>query len=177
MTTGNTRIRQYWDSCLFIAFLKDRAEEKALVDEVGLLLQQAQRAKRGDYIITVSSLVLAEVRPYTDGRYKSEHAAIIEDLFETDRPYIRVVAATGSIGKEARKIGVDFGLSVADSIHVATALQEQVDVMFTTDGSSDTGMRRSHKLLTCDGRIGTPPLKISEPKASLGPLWDGPANA
>ncbi len=51
---------QYWDSCLFIAILANRPNERERIDVIRHLIEQE---KRGDFCIVASTLVIAEVRP------------------------------------------------------------------------------------------------------------------
>jgi len=65
----------------------------------------------------------------------------------------------------ASSIGGDnHNLSPADSVHLATAISEVVDVFYTLDGNHLHGKRRASDILDYDGKIGKPPLKIQVPK-------------
>lgn len=52
-------VREYWDTCLFIAYLKDSPDEREEVDIIDTLLRGARNGSR---LIVVSTLVLAEIR-------------------------------------------------------------------------------------------------------------------
>ena len=151
--------REYWDSCLFIAFLQDKPEERDLVNCIYTLLKRAEDPATG-VMIVVSTLVLAEVR--LKPAYQQEHWAIIQDLFYKNRPYIKVTGLRPRIADTAATIGEQHGLFVQDAVHIATALQEKVDVLLTIDGKRETHTRR-RDLLPHDGLIGTPPLSIKPP--------------
>ena len=149
---------EYWDTCLFLAYLQNKPEERELVEIISALLR---RAESGDTLIVVSTLVLAEIRPLR--AYEPGHAEVIWDLFHTNRPYLKMVALSPRIAELAGTIGSEHRITSPDAVHVATAWSERVDVMLTQDGSTDRERRRSGQLLFYDGKIGTPPLKIEMP--------------
>ena len=149
---------EYWDTCLFLTYLQNKSEEQELVGIISALLR---RAESGDTLIVVSTLVLAELRPLR--AYESRHSEVIWDLFYTNRPYLRLVSLSPRLAQEAGAIGSGYKLTSPDAVHVATALSERVNVMYTQDGAADKERRRSGQLLFYDGKIGTPPLKIKMP--------------
>ena len=150
--------KEYWDSCLLLAFLQDKPEERELVDIISALLR---RAEAGDTLIVVSTLVLAEIRPVRP--YNPDHDEVFWDLIHTNRPYVKVVSVSPRIAELAATIGSEHKISTPDAIHVATAWSERVEVMLTMDGSSSVESRRSGKLLSFDEQIGKPPLSIKMP--------------
>lgn len=158
---------QYWDSCLFINFLT--ALEKDKVDCIRDLIAQA-KATPPRIAIVISNLVLAEVRQLPT--YDDNQVAIIKELFDVDRPYLRFSALTSKVATRASDIGVQFpDITVPDAVHIATALHEKAEVLFTYDGAKDKARRRSGDLLQYDKRIGNPPLRIEEPWVDLGPMF------
>jgi predicted nucleic acid-binding protein len=154
------------DSCLFINFLTRQDQEKA--DEVGALIEAAQR---GRIQILISTLVIAEVRP--SETYSQQHRDIIDEIFATNRSYIRFRAPTRSLASMARELGAqNRDLTVPDCIHLATAIEGRAKVFFTWDGDRDSTRRRSGGLLKYDGKLGNPVLAIQVPKFSYGPLFE-----
>lgn len=150
--------KEYWDTCLFLAYLQNKPEERELVEIITALLR---RAESGDTLIVVSAFVLAEIRPRP--AYELGHAEVISDLFHTNRPYLKMVGLSPRIAELAATIGSEHQITSPDAVHVATALSERVDVLLTQDGSPDRERRRSGQLLFYDCKIGTPPLKIEMP--------------
>ena len=111
-------------------------------------------------------MVLAEIRP--KDVYDSFHRDVVRDLFYTNRPYIKVQALTPRLANLASTIGGEHNnLSPADTVHIATALSEKVDIFYTLDGSHEHGKRRKTDILDYDGKIGKPPLKIKVPVMPL----------
>lgn len=160
---------QYWDSCVFIAYLRDHPSQKTHVDEILNLLQQAEH---GRIRVVTSTLAVAEVRPYAD-KYDAARMEFIEDLFLTNRPWFKLVALTRHYAGQARTIAErNRNLQNTDAIHIATAIEEHADVLFTMDGFSPRDQVTPSKLLAWNGKIGDPPLRIELPKASMGPLID-----
>ena len=149
---------EYWDTCLFLAYLQNKPEEQELVEIISTRLRLAES---GDNLIVVSAFVLAEIRPLR--AYEPSHSDVIWDLFHTNRPYIKIVGLSPRLAELAATIGSDHAITSPDAVHVATALSERVDVMLTQDGASDKESRRSGKLLSYDGIIGKPPLRIEPP--------------
>jgi len=151
---------EYWDTCLFIAYLQNKEDEQDIVNIVDALLRGAR--EKNERLIVVSTLLLAEIRPRDV--YDEFHWDIFRDLFYTNRPYIKIQALTPRLADLASSIGGDFNtITPADAVHVATALSEPVDVMYTLDGSHEHGTRRRKDLLEYDGKIGKPPLAIKMP--------------
>ena len=149
---------EYWDTCLFLAYLQNKPEERELVETISALLR---RAESDDTLIVVSTLVLAEIRPLRP--YEPGHDEIIWDLFHTNRHYLKMVALSPRIAVLAATIGSEHRITTPDAVHVATAWSERVDVMLTIDGARDNERRRSGGLLAYDGRIGSPPLRKDAP--------------
>jgi predicted nucleic acid-binding protein len=155
--------KEYWDTCLWIAYVKDSDDERTTVDIVDALLRGAQNGER---LIVVSTLVLLELR--SQARYNPTHWRIVRDIFYTNRPYIRVVNLNPRLADLGSTIGAEHSnLTPPDAGHVATALSEKVDVFLTLDGKHEHGRRRTRDLLDYNQRIGNPPLRIEAPQMPL----------
>lgn len=152
--------KEYWDSCLFIAYLQNKDNEQDIVNVIDALLRGA--SQKSERLIVISTMVLAEIRPRD--MYNEFHWVVIRDLFYTNRPYIKIQALTPRLADLASTIGGDHNeLTPPDAVHVATALSEHVDVFYTLDGLHEHGVRRRGDLLDFDGKIGKPPLAIRVP--------------
>lgn len=127
-------ISEYWDTCLFIAYLKNSPDghEQAAAEAVDALIRSAQQPTK-ERLIVVSTLVLAELRRHPN--HDEFRYQIIRDIFYTNRPYVRVVALTPQIADQASTIGSENPrLPPADAIHVATALSTHGNALLTLDG-------------------------------------------
>jgi len=160
---------QYWDSCVFIEFLAREDEQR--VNEIRELIRDAQA---GRVRVIVSQLLRAEIVPFAAN--DQAHSDIIDDFLLSARGVVRFVDVTRSIAEDARRLVADRTaerLTVPDAIHLATALQYEVDVFFTYDGVKDRLRNRSRGLLGLDETLGSPLLKIRVPRADWGPLFEG----
>jgi predicted nucleic acid-binding protein len=165
---------QYWDSVVFIAYLKG---EPGRVDLVRTLLRHVEQ---GRIRLATSTFTIAEVRCFstdqtiTTPKNNPDHERRVQELFDSD--LIEFWAVTHFIAREAVKIGCSHNaLSPADCIHIATAIDFEAASLLTWDGSSPPGKRSPTKMLTYNKRLGSPPLEIVEPfdpYPSLG-LSDG----
>jgi hypothetical protein len=90
---------QYWDSSLFISLLTNADPER-----VKVLQDLLEQEKRGAIEIAISTLVIAEARPYgaAHGVGQQEFDSVLE-MFESER--LNVWAVTPRIAFEAARIG------------------------------------------------------------------------
>lgn len=160
---------QYWDACLFIELLTGKDQSR-----VAEILKLVAGAKSGRITIVLSTFILAEVRPSSPRvKYIEDYKPIISELLETDRPFVQWFALPRSIANRAADLGVKFpNLTVPDCIHLATAVVGKATQFFTYDGVRPSQRRRSKDLIQYNGLIGEPPMEISVPYWSEGPLFD-----
>ena len=170
--------RQYWDSTLFLSYLAGTETER--VEVIQGLLEQYERS--GIEII-ISSFAIAEVRsipaagattpPDDEGAVETlehdpERSRLVSTLFTSPQLEIRVL--TPRIAERAAEIGDTFPrLLPADCVHIATAIEAGVDVLFTYDGAGQR--RRPADMLRYDRRIGDG-LRIMQPFVPTGLLFD-----
>ena len=143
--------RVYWDSCIFIDAIQ---QTPSLSDTLRQIIADA---RAGTAQIITSTFTLAEVIGSKDAASRNPALeSTIRELF--NHRYIVLRPVDKHIAEQARQIARDNGLKPADAIHVATAIESEVQVMHTRDGMSG---RRG--LLPCNGKIGAPPLCIEYP--------------
>jgi predicted nucleic acid-binding protein len=162
---------QCWDSTVFISLLTGQNPERSRV--IRALLDHH---KEGRLQIVVTTFAIAEVRAFrvpgsvgpAPGQEGSEDTVPLDEaerqriaeLFASDRLVYR--ALTDRTGLSAAEIGNTYpSLLPGDCVHIATALEAKVDVLFTYDGAGQR--RRPDTMLRYDKIIGTPPLRIMEP--------------
>jgi len=152
-----------WDSCVFIDLLQQTAGRYDACEEI------RKRAEDGELTIVTSAITLVEVCKLPSSELTDkEQFQKITDFFEN--PYIAIRAVDRIIGNRARELTQTHGLHPMDAIHVATALEMAVEVLYTYDAVK--GKRKG--LLGHNLKIGQPPLKIEEPRVSAaGPLFEG----
>ena len=138
--------RRYWDSDAFIGWL---AEEPDKVDECRPVIQAADEGKTE---LVTSALTLAEVL-WLRGKppIPPEDAETVQRFFEHE--YIAVVDVDRTLAEEARKLVWGHGIAPKDAIHVATAVDSEVDRMETFDKG----------LIKKSGQVGNPGLEIGRP--------------
>lgn len=173
---------QYWDSTVFVSFIRGEKEDPHRVEAVRALLDIYDR---GGIQIVTSSFALAEVRalPKNDApgppvgreeevereRFDPTRWQRVQDALNSEQLIIRVL--TPRIARLAADIGNKFPrLLPADCVHIATAIDAEADVLFTYDGVGQR--RRTADMLRYDGKIGDPPLRIREPYIPTGPLFE-----
>jgi len=148
----------YWDACVFLAYVK--GEEDRVPDIEGLL----EAARRHECEIVTSTLTIVEVSSgVTQLTGKREHAAEmrIDGLWSTSSP-INLIEFSRSVAEAARdykRRAVDLGraLSTMDAIHLASAVELQVDALHTYDTK-------------LGGWADEVPIKIEEPRGSDRPM-------
>jgi len=153
---------------MFISLVTNVDPERVRTIKELLNLHEQQRIE-----IVVSTMAIVEFRPYQAGMSIDAAAAkAVDDLFNSTD--ILLYSLTPDIALMAREIGEKHpSINPTDSIHIATAIVAKADVLFTFDGGGKK--RRPRHMIANTGRIGTPPLKISEPFVDFGPLIDGPS--
>jgi predicted nucleic acid-binding protein len=146
----------YWDSCMFIDLMQ---QTPGRYDRCNY---QHERAKAGELLIVTSTVTLAEVtRIHAAGVVSDELSQKILDYFENE--YIVVRQLDRAIAIESHKLCRAHNLIHLDAIHLATALEMKVAVLYTFDSKK----QRRKGLLRWNLKIGNPPLRIEEPPADL----------
>lgn len=167
----------YWDSCIFIRYLLDAPKNEKEALQLDNIRPLVQAAAKNEILVVVSTLVLAEVRPLE--AYNNRHWEIVHDLFYRGRKNILVRNVTPVIAELAARWGAAHRelLTTPDAIHAATALLDNVTVMYTLDGDSNIESRRSGKLLSYDGKLTEAgrTVRIEVPPAPPAPESEQPS--
>lgn len=154
---GNSPI-YYWDTCLFLAWLKDEERRAGEMDGVRELIE---RARRRDVRLITSVLTTVEV-------LAAKMPAGMDTLFQNLMRRVNRQAMdirVAQIAHDLRNHYVAQGgktLSTPDAIHLATAILYRADEFhtFDTEGSS-----RSLGLIPLSGNVGGHRLTICKPEA------------
>lgn len=138
----------YWDSCVFLALLKNECDK---IDEC---LSVISAAMSGQLLIVTSTLTFVEVIKLKKGEPKLDREVEekIRGFFKHE--WIITRELDRSVAETARELIWDSNLHPKDSVHVATALKSKVDLMDTFD----------NQLIKLSGTIGDPPLIIQRPQ-------------
>ncbi|MBD1939732.1 type II toxin-antitoxin system VapC family toxin [Microcoleus sp. FACHB-68] len=138
----------YWDSCTFLALLKNEADK---IDECRSVIKAAEAGK---VIIVTSTLTFIEVVRLEKRKPKlpKEHEEKIRAFFKHE--WIYICELDRKIAELARELMWQYeSLRPKDSTHVATAIYYNVDVLDTFDEG----------LIKLSGQIGEHPLIIQKP--------------
>lgn len=153
MTTN----RYCWDSCVFIAWIKNEKPPVRKPGEMEGLASIVSEVERGEGIIVASSLVFSEVY---EAKLTSPQKALFDQVLK--RPSIYIQSADIRVCKLAAEIRDYYAkkrsrkLKVPDAIHLATAQISGSHDFHTFD----------EELIVLNEDIATPPLKICKPSAA-----------
>jgi len=152
----------YWDSCLFLAWIKDEERQTGDMDGVREVIE---RVKRREAKIITSVLTTTEV---LDSKLPAGMKTLLEGLMKR----VNRVSMDIKIARMAHDLRdyyiqrpAEFGgktLAVPDAIHLATAILYRVTEFHTFDGG---GMGKSLGLLPLSGNVGGHRLNICKPQA------------
>ena len=152
---------RYWDSVTFLGWL---AEEPDKVEDCRPVIEAAEA---GTITIVTSALTIPEVlwiKSHPEKKIPVKNAKKVEAFFRHSWIVIREVDRF--IGEAARDLVWDKNIKPKDAIHLATALNRDVDYdqFDTFDGD----------LIKLSGSLGDPPLTIGRPNLPMKlPFEDG----
>ncbi len=117
--------KHYWDASVFLCFLnKKEIERRNNCEDI------LYHAKAGELIIYTSTYTIAEVikpKEIKDAiRLTSTQISKIQQMFQWS--WVRKIDLSQRVAFKAVELARDYGLSPADSVHVASALSIPVDV-------------------------------------------------
>ncbi len=118
---------RYWDSCAFLAYLKEEPER---IIQCHAILRAAQENKT---IIVTSSITLFEVLWLDeDQRYDENSKQKIRDLFQYS--FIKIADLTRSVADRARELKWEYhNIQIKDAGHLATVIESNVSRFETYD--------------------------------------------
>lgn len=147
----------YWDTCVFIAWLKDEKDKWPPAIWQGIQ-DVADLVQIGQIILVTSTLTRTEVFLGTlTLEQKQKFAGILR------RKNVQEVAPHMRIADRASAIREKHKIKTPDAIHLATAILYGVDEMHTMDGWHEDGKRDG--LLALSGNVAEYKLWITEPYA------------
>ena len=156
----------FWGSDTWISLISNLATQEAIErrSNLELFLQEAMDGKAQLFISTVTmvEVVRTESVGLPSAVVPAEIRQRITDIFE--EPYVTLIPLDPARAAEARALRWQYPwLRTMDAIELASAVFARVDMMHTYDGS---GNRRG--LISLDGLVGTPPLRIQIPRYTGG---------
>ncbi|MEX1000053.1 MAG: PIN domain-containing protein [Thermodesulfobacteriota bacterium] len=122
-------MRFYWDTCIFISWLKNENIKPGLLEGIEEIVKQVDKKE-----IEIITSVLTHTEMLR-GKFTDNNFEMFKSLFK--RPNIVDCEVTGHIAEVAGEIRNYYSnsLSTPDAIHLATAIVYEVDEMHTSDGS------------------------------------------
>ena len=136
----------YWDSDAFLGWLQEEPGKAELCEGT------IERAQNLEALIITSALTIAEVLWLRGAPpIPQEKAELVRKFFR--RSYIRVRNVTRRISENAQELVWNDRIRPKDAIHVATALDANVDALETFDEG----------LLKKSRSVGNPSLEIRKP--------------
>lgn len=158
--------RWYMGSDTWISLISNLTSPEATERRSNLehLLQEAMDGNAQLFVstVTIVEVVRTESVGILPAQVPADVRQKITDLFE--EPYITPVPLDPARASEARDLRWKHPwLRTMDAIELASAVYAKVDVMYTYDGS---GAKRG--LMSLDGSVGNPPLRIQVPRYTGG---------
>jgi len=145
----------YWDTCVFIAWLKD--EQNKWPSAIWQGIQDvADLVQIGQAILVTSTLIRTEIFL---GTLTPEEKQKFQGILR--RKNVQEVAPHMRITDRASTIREKHKIKTPDAIHLATAILYDVDEMQTMDGWHEDGKRDG--LLALSGNVAEYKLVITEP--------------
>lgn len=159
--------RYYWDSNVFITLISNLDKPDAIKarENCKLFFQEAIDGKSLLYTSTASMVEVIRAEENDKIAIPYEIKDKLRELFE--EPYIIPIPLDAARASEARELRWGHPwLRTLDAIQVACAIYAKVDVMHTYDG-----LTKPNGILTLNGLVGSPPLKIVVPQYEGQAPW------
>lgn len=138
----------YWDSACFLAWLQDEVDSSDLCKHV------LDECEQGKTRLVTSALTIAEVLALKGRRpIPVDRREKVEAFFKPS--FIIVRSVTRRTSEAARKYVWEHGVSPKDAIHIATAIEAEIDDLHTFD----------RDFIKQSGKHGSPLLQIRKPYA------------
>jgi predicted nucleic acid-binding protein len=163
---GNNPPLYYWDTCLFLAWLKDEDRKSGEMDGVRDIIQKMKRrdARVMTSVLTSVEVLTAKIPVGIDVAFKDLLKRINRQGVD-----IRVASLAHELRNHYAKTGRS--LKVPDAIHLATAIHFRADEFHTFDGQllSFTGDVGGNRLVICKPETKAPQLDLRKPKQESAP--------
>lgn len=150
----------YWDTCIFLAWLKDEERRTGEMDGVRDIIQ---RMKRRDVKLMTSVLTIIEV---LETKIPVGIDSAFKDLLKRMSRQgvdIRVASLASDLRNHYAKNGRS--LHVPDAVHLATAIHYRADEFHTFDEQliAFSGNVGDHRLIICKPETKAPQLDLRKP--------------
>lgn len=161
-----SRLICYWDTCVFIAWLK---AENEVPGKLNGIQEYLARFRRRDCSLMTSVLTLTEM---CEAELPAGTSSLLDEAMQ--RPNFSRISVDVRVARLARELRDHYLLrpaeydgmtiTVPDAIHLATAIIYRADVFHTYD-SRNREKYKSLGLLPLSGKVGGYSLSIARPEA------------
>jgi len=172
---SGTKPIYYWDTCLFLAWLKNETSRKA--GEMDSIIATLDLFNKRQISLITSVITITEI---SSAKIPAGTESLLEDVMQ--RPNFTRLSVDIRVAKLARDIRnwylarpeqyKDCTVSVPDSLHLATAILYRAKEFHTFDGK-DWPKHKSLGLLPLSGDVGGHSLIISKPPLPIQPSFPG----
>jgi len=152
----------YWDSCIFIAWLKDEKRPGNEMDGVYECVEDVEKGKIRLITSVMTRTEVLEANLTDEVRNKYVNLLKRRNVQSIDQD-LRVADLSRKIREyynEQKKIDGLPGISSPDAIHLATAVHYRATAFYTFDD----GKKGSRGLLSLDGNVAGFPLAVCKPR-------------
>jgi len=153
-------LRFHWDACIFLAWLADESCEPGVMEGIE---DTVRRVNDNEVVLVTSVMTQTEV---LESRMTPDAQVKFENVFKRRNViWINHDTRVGKLSHDIRSYYDQRGIKISspDSVHLASALIYDVDVLYTLDGS---GKKKRGHLLPLDGNVAGRKLKIAKPYKS-----------
>jgi hypothetical protein len=169
--SGKQRSTNYWDTCIFLAWIKD---EKCWPEEIKKGIEQeieqaySNQLVIATSVITITEVLLSKMTKEQKDRYYNIFKHPSFQLIELTKPIagkaavIREFYDTRKYDPKTQECVSGSCMDMGDAIHLASALNfKEITVFKTLDGTSKR--KRRLDILTLDGNVADARLSIKIP--------------
>jgi predicted nucleic acid-binding protein len=154
---GTSAQLYYWDTCLFLAWLKDEERKVGEMDGVRDIIQRMKRrdARVMTSVLTMVEVLAAKIPVGIDSPFKDLLKRVSRQSMD-----IRVAALAHDLRNHYAMSGQN--IETPDAIHLATAIQYRADEFHTFDAKllALSGSVGGHKLIVCKPETRAPQLDL-----------------
>ena len=155
----------YWDTCVFIAWLKNEGLPNRSLDEIEGIRDVVSKIEKGTVKLITSAITIAEMLecdmpPGATDLFKSLLQRRMMVTISVDIKVAGLASNLRSYYKKSKEH--EKTLCTPDALHLATAILYKADEFHTFDGSN----KKSLGLLNLGGDVGGYPLIIRKPKSA-----------
>lgn len=150
----------YWDSCIFIAWIagEGRPEMEGVRESVRRIKKNF--ATMVTSVITETEVLDGNMSPEAQSEYGRLMRRANVELIDLDPPIRRLAKSIREFYQREKRDGRQRGIvTAADAIHLATAINRNVDALYTFD----KGGKDKVSLLALSGNVAGHPLLICVP--------------